>query len=128
MSGVYYKDCFHRDVLLSWLEKSGKVYVKYRNKIDIDYLPALYVLTSDKELRDKCLRFIDHEGIDFPLMKKTIDFSSGYRVLVDLAHHLFNSGCDVSPMAIIRNLDGDNFEVAMQAICLRRHSVRLIDL
>ncbi|NSW92396.1 MAG: hypothetical protein HPY74_17315, partial [Firmicutes bacterium] len=90
--------------------------------------PALYIMSSDKELRDKCLRFVDDEGIDFPLMKKTADFSSGYKVLVNLAFHLYNSGCDVTPMAMIRTLDPENFEVAVQSICFRRYSVKLADL
>jgi hypothetical protein len=90
--------------------------------VDREYLAALYIICIDNELRGKCLKYIEWDmiGIDFASMLDEQDFSSGYEVLVKLASNLFNEYSKVTPMDIIRRLSGELFEIAMQAILLRK--------
>lgn len=125
---IFYKTKEHKEILISTLKNIKRVYPQYDNEVDLYYLPALYLLTSDEEIRKKSLPFVSDEGIDFEKIKKN-DFSSGYVTLVKLAYHLFNSANE-SPeiIELIGRLDKDNFELALQAIRLRRHSLCLHDL
>ncbi|MDK2919608.1 MAG: hypothetical protein PWQ37_2341 [Candidatus Petromonas sp.] len=125
---IFYKTKKHREILIKTLKNIKRVYPQYKNEVDLYYLPAIYLLTSDEEIRKKSLHYISDEGIDFQKIKSN-DFSSGYVILVQLAHHLFDSANE-SPeiMELISRLDKDNFELALQAIRLRRSSKYLEEL
>lgn len=78
-------------------------------------------------MRAKTLKHIDAEGIDFDGIRQQ-DFSSGYRILLDLAEELFNHGAKASISSIVDRLDEENFTVAIQAIKLKRESIKFTDL
>jgi hypothetical protein len=115
-----YKSPVHQETMIKYLKLLGKIYPD--GEVDREYLAALYIICSDDELRRKCLKYIDLEvmGINFPAMRRKEDFSSGYGVLVKLASNLFNEYSKVTPMDIIRHLSGEFFELAIQAILLRK--------
>lgn len=117
---ITYKNEIHRTTVLQYLKRLEKIYPT--GEADREYLSAFYIICSDDEFRRKCLQYVDWEirGIDFEEMLKEQDFSSGYNVLVRLAYNLFNEGCDVTPMELIRTLSGEYFDLAIQAIMLRK--------
>jgi hypothetical protein len=73
------------------------------------------------------MKYIDADGIDFLKIKK-VDMGSGHKLLIQLAGNLFNGCLKVTPADLINSLDDENFEIAMQAIRLRRSSIHLDDL
>lgn len=83
-------------------------------------MSALYIITSDDELRCKCLPFVDNEGIDFNEILEKQDFSGGYNPLIRLASNLFNENYGVTPMELITKTDDERFRIALEAIVLRR--------
>ena len=125
---IYYKDEDHRNKLKELLIKYKKVYAKYNNEVDQYYLPTFYILTSDPELRRKSYRYITDEGIKFNQMTDEQDFSSGPMELIRLAHQLFNNGDQADISRIISVLDEENFQVALQAIILKRSSYNYDEL
>lgn len=124
---LFFNDQIHKDELRELLVKYGRVNSK-THKVDRYYLSAFYILTSDSELRRKCLGFINEDGIDFEEMMKRNDFSSGYLVLIKLAFHLFNEEIAVTPIDIIDYLDRQCFIIAMNAILARRFLIKIEEL
>lgn len=122
---IYYTDAEHKQQLKSLIEKTNKTYQD--GIVDNYYLVAYYILTSSSELRKKALKFVNQDGIDFTEIRQQ-DFSSGYKILLDLAEELFNNGAKASISSIVDRLDEDNFNVAIQAIELKRESIKFTDL
>ncbi len=63
---------------------------------DPEYSSAFYVLTCSEEMREKALPYISSDGIDWESMREQNDFSTGYRLLVQLANNLFSYSGDVN--------------------------------
>lgn len=124
---LFFTDSTHKANLMEYLRKLGRINPQ-TNRLDTYYLSALYILTSDEEMRRKCLQFVNEDGIDFEVMIARNDFSSGYLVLVELASHLFNERITVTPMEMIDHLDETGFQIALNAILARRFPVRAGDL
>jgi len=117
----------HRQNVLNCLWKKNWIYPD--GKADNYYLSALYILFSTKnDLYKKTRRFIDGEGIDFEKMLSAQDFPSSEIKLIKLAANLFNGSMEVSPSELINTLDDENFELALQAIFLRRTGCHVRDL
>ena len=100
---IHYTDQIHKDTLLFQLKRLDKI--RPTGTIDREYLSALYIITSDDELRCKCLPFVDNEGIDFNEILEKQDFSGGYNPLIRLASNLFNENYGVTPMELITKTD-----------------------
>jgi hypothetical protein len=117
---VNYLNDLHKTTLIDCLKKLDKIYPS--GEVDREYLAALYIISATDEMRRKCLPYIDLEimGIDFPTMLEEQDFSSGYSALVRLASNLFNEYSKVTPMDLIRHLSGELFNLAIEAILLRK--------
>ena len=118
---IYYWDKLHRETIIQYLKRLDKIYPT--DEVDREYLAALYIIAADDEFRRKCLQYVSFgvdRGIDFDAMLKEQDFSSGYNALVRLASNLFNENNSVTPMDLIRTLSGRYFDLAMQAIYLRK--------
>lgn len=81
---------------------------------------AFYIMSLHKELFLKVGSYVDENGIDFENCLEEQEFSAGYRVLVRLAHNLFNGGssADLSPVDLMI-LDKENFLWALEAIRIR---------
>lgn len=122
---LYYVDQEHKKNLKSLIEKTNKIYSD--GIVDNYYLVAYYVLCSSAEMRAKALKYINQDGIDFDGIRQQ-DFSSGYKILLDLAEELFNHGANASVSNITDRLDEDNFNLAIQAIKLKRESIKFTDL
>ncbi len=116
---IHFYDEDHREKVLQWLQKENRI--SSDGRLDIYYLPALYILLSTKnELFKKTCRFIE-DGIDFQKMLSTQDFPSSENKLIRLAANLYNDSMDVSPSELIDTLDEENFLLAMQAVYLKRN-------
>lgn len=85
-----------------------------------EYKSAFYIMSLHKELFLKMGSYVDETGIDFEGCLEEQEFSAGYRVLVKLAHNLFDGGSDhdLSP-ADLMILDKENFLSALEAIKIR---------
>lgn len=121
---IFFTSAEHRTRWLSAILSLGRV---FGGKLDQEYGAALYVLTSSVATWEKAEPYIDREGIDFEGLLAEVDFSGGYRPLIRLAWHLFNSGAAISPLDLY-SLDESNFEVAMCAIRIRRVPLPIDDL
>lgn len=123
---IKFIDNEHKEAVLETLKKCGKIDEKY---VDSWWLPAVYILCCDQELRSKSLKYciIEETGnayIDFEIMIKEMDFSSGYYAMVKLAANLYNYAnfkCSVDEF--IYAVDTQLFEVGMTAITLRTYKV-----
>ena len=124
---TFFHDEAHRQNVLHCLRKKNRIYPD--GKADNYYLSALYILLSTKnDLYKKTRRFIDGEGIDFGKMLSTQDFPSSEKKLIKLAANLFNTSMEVSPSELINTLDDENFQMALQAIFLRRTGCHVREL
>lgn len=85
-----------------------------------EYQSAFYIMSLHKELFLKVGSYVDPETIDFERCLEEQEFSAGFRVLVRLAHNLFNDGseADISPVDLVI-LDKENFLAALEAIRIR---------
>lgn len=125
MGQVFYMDSEHRKLLIDLLHTYHKIYSS--SDVDSYYLSAFYLITSSHELRSKCIKYVDSDGIDFTKIRK-VDMGSGHKVLVKLASNIFNNNTKVTPWEMLNSLDDDNFRVAMQAIMFRRQRIYLKNL
>lgn len=76
-----------------------------RPELDSSYQAALYLLSTDTELTNAAVRYMDNDGIDFVGIKKaTQGFDEHTQQLIDVAHNLFswNSACAVMPFDLSR--------------------------
>lgn len=76
-----------------------------RPELDASYQAALYLLSTDTELTNTAVRYVDNDGIDFSSLKKaTQGFDEHTQQLIDVAHNLFswNSACAVTPFDLSR--------------------------
>ncbi len=112
---MFFKSPAHRARFLSAIRQSDKI---DHGKIDPEYGAALYILTADSATFEKAKPYISRDGILFAKMLRQTDFSSGHRVLVQLAGNLFNGQTKVSPVDFTI-LDIDNFNVMQEALRTR---------
>lgn len=126
-NNVLYENSDHRKRVLELLKKYNKIYAKYDNEVDLEYYPAYYLLSLDM-LKDKTIKYIDEDGIDFDQMLHNEDFSTSQELIIKLAQHLFNRGTDVSIVDLLGSLDENHYEIVLQAIKLRRKSLFLEEI
>jgi len=93
---------------------------KQPETLNHEYESAFFIMSIHKELFLKVGSYVDETGIDFERCLEEQEFSAGFRVLVMLAHNLFNDGSDkeLSP-ADLMILDKSNFLAALEAIRIR---------
>ena len=127
-SKIFYSHGKHKEEVRAKLKELNKIYQKNGNEIDLYYLPVFYLFYGTEDLKRKCIRYVKSDSIDFQKMYEEVDFSSGEKILVNLAHNLFNNGVSVALLDIIATLDDENFKMALQAIILRRHSLHEYEL
>lgn len=119
-----FKSAGHKTRFVGAMLQIGKV---DSGKFDPEYAAALYVLTADLSTWNKAQEYMSHNGIDFEALLKEVDWSGGYRVLIQWAANLFNeyaAHCD--PVELMR-LDESNFQVAITALHIRRYSLHVDD-
>ncbi len=121
---IFYTSPEHKQRWLSAILGIGKV---YDGKLDPEYASALYILTSSAGTWQKAQSYVDRDGIDFEAMLREVDFSGGYGVLIHLAGNLFNGQTACSPVELMR-LDDRNFEIAVNALQIRRISLPIDEL
>lgn len=114
---MYFIDENHEEVFRHLFQRLGKAQ-------DKEYLTAFYVLSADGELRRKGATCIRRDGIDWESIFQQ-DWSSGYRLLLELAQSLFQSSGQVNLAYGLHTWDDERFKVAMQAIALRRNGFDL---
>lgn len=120
MADIFFKSPEHQQRLLAAMQQLGKVWENGR--LDPEYASALYILSADTATWNQAQAYVRRSGIDFEAMLAEIDFSSGYAVLINLAWNLFNDGQKLNVLDFLR-LDEGNFNVALSALQLRRHSM-----
>jgi hypothetical protein len=116
MTDFFYTSRDHKKRWLTAILTTGKV---VDGKLDPEYASALYILTSGTGIWYKAKAYVDRDGIDFEALLQEEDFSSGQRVMMQLAWNLFNSGTMLSPVELT-HIDSENFTVAMNAFQIRR--------
>ena len=88
---------------------------------DIEWTALFWILAGNFDLFGKSKSiydFKDHSIIPEVLESDKVDFCSSSRALIQLAFNLFNSfPADV--MGTFRNLDDENYELALEAIKIR---------
>ena len=105
-------------------ENSFKAIVQQFGKSkDREYLAAYYVLVADDELCSKAAQHINRDGINWSAIWGQ-DWSSGYRLLLELTESLFKSAGEVRLAYSLRIWDDDLYDLAMQAIYIRRRGLR----
>jgi len=98
-----------------------------RPELDASYQAALYLLSTDTELTNAAVRYMDNDGIDFVGIKKaTQGFDEHTQQLIDMAHNLFswNSACTVTPFDLSR-LGYPMMEQACKAIYISTGQVKV---
>lgn len=123
-ANIFFTSADHKARFLVAMRAIGKLYV---GKLDPEYAAAIYVLTSSAGNWNKAQSYVDHEGIDFEALLAEVDYSGSYRVLIQLAWNLFNSGTALSPVELV-HLDTTNFTIALTALQIRRASLPLSEL
>lgn len=90
-----------------------------------EYLSVVFLMAADQEFYDRVAPYFDGiNGLfEFSKMFEEKDFSSGYYVLAKLAVNLFNDGEKVTPLDLISTLDSNLFQLAINAIYVRRQGV-----
>lgn len=122
--GIFFKSDEHKMRFLATMQAIGKV---YKGKLDQEYSSALFILTASRATWEKAQSYVNRDGIDIETMLKEVDFSGGYSVLIKLAGNLFNNEQHLDPLELLR-LDDSNFDLALDAIRLRRHSMHVGEL
>jgi hypothetical protein len=94
-------------------------------RFDEKYLSVCFLMAGSPELFRKMNPYFD--GVEGSLksdkMFEEQDFSSSFGILAKLAVHLFNSNEKVSPLDLVEYLDKENFQLAINAIILRRYGI-----
>lgn len=104
-------------------EKTFSLLVSQKSKKkDSEYATAFYVLTADAELRKKGMKYITSDGINWEGIWEN-DWSSGYRVILQLAESLFKSSGRVDLVYGLGTWGEELYQVAMQAIQIRRKGI-----
>ncbi len=121
---IIFKSPEHRTRFLKSMHHLGKIETGW---FDPEYGAALYILTAHTSLWQKAQHYISPYGIDIESMLRKVDFSSGYRYLVELAGNLFNGTIQSSPVDWVTLTDEENFKVAISALFLRRERAHIND-
>lgn len=115
MNRPFFLDDEHEEIFYRLVSKKFK-------ENDKEYSAAFYVLTADHELRKKGMFHIKPDGIDWEGIWDN-DWSSGYRVLLQLAESLFKSSGRVDLVYGLGTWGDELYRVAMQAIEIRRAGI-----
>lgn len=93
---------------------------KHPENLEPEYASSFYIMSLNKELFLKVGQYVDESDIYFDQCLEEQEFSAGYRVMVKLAHNLFDSGsaADISPVDLMI-LDKENFLWALEALRIR---------
>ena len=84
----------------------------------------LYLISGNEELKQKVEPYFNGNSgmFDTEKMFEEQDFSAGLSILAKLAVNLFNANEKINPLQLMI-LDDENFELAMNAIILRRQGI-----
>lgn len=106
-----------------FLQLKDSLAEEFRNRKE--YLSVIFLLAGNKELCEKIFPYFDEkEGIfNYNEMFNQEKFSNSYYTLAKLAIHLFNNEKEITPLELISNLDQSKYELAMNAIYVRRQGV-----
>lgn len=112
----------HQSRFVAAMQHIGKI---YEGKYDPEYAAALYILCADSDTWQQVKRYVSRYGIDFETLLEEADyFSHGYEVLITFACNLFNGNMRLDPLELL-HLDSRNFHLALQALYVRRHGLRV---
>jgi len=89
---------------------------------DKEYSSAFYILTADEELRRKGMKYITTDGIRWDGIWDE-DWSSGYRVLLQLGESLFKSSGRADIVYGLGIWGDELYRIAMEAIRIRRSGI-----
>lgn len=89
-----------------------------------EFLSVLYLISGNEELKQKIEPYFNGSSgmFDTEKMFEEQDFSAGLSILAKLAVNLFNANEKINPLQLMI-LDDENFELAMNAIILRRQGI-----
>jgi hypothetical protein len=118
MANFYFTSPAHRARFLTTMREIHKI---DQSRLDSEYASAVYVLTSSAGTWEKARPYVSGGGIEFEGLLAEVDWSSGYRALLQLAANLFNENNPCSPVDLML-LDDRNFAIAMTAFQIRRHA------
>ncbi|MCY7780157.1 DUF6075 family protein [Bacillus haynesii] len=89
-----------------------------------EFLSVLYLISGNEELKQKVEPYFNGNSgmFDTEKMFEEQDFSAELSILAKLAVNLFNANEKINPLQLMI-LDDKNFELAMNAIILRRQGI-----
>ena len=103
-------------------EEFLRMYQRLAKAQENEYLAAFYVLTADEEMRRKGAQLVGRDGIAWESIFYQ-DWSSGYKLLLELAQSLFQSSGQINLAYGLCTWDEIRFNVALQAIQIRRNGL-----
>ena len=110
---MWFADEDHKNLFYSFREKVSGSFEMY----DRYYDSALYVLSFLESQDSKGLdRYINRLSINFPKIRKEVDFSTGQLALVNLAANCFNSNNKADVSDVFDCLSGNYKIMALEAI------------
>lgn len=111
---MFWSDKKHRELFMEALQLKDKCR-------DNGYAAAIYILTSDEELRRKSNEGVFKDsGIKFEYIHKHNDFSGGYYIALNFAESLFNGNISVDLSDLCR-VDEALYKTILQAIDIKYH-------
>lgn len=114
----------------NFTEEHYEAYREVMNKLDAaqqknkEYQALAYVITSKPEFVKKAAPYMGTYGFKSIDCLENNDFSSGDHKLLKLGMNLYNNHEMSSPVDLITSLDDESFQVAMNAIYIRKYGVR----
>lgn len=122
---IFFRGPEHKKRLAEAIERLEKV--ERDGKADPWYAAALYVLSADLYTWNSVQPYISRRGIRFDEILSDLHFSSGETTLIEVAANLFRDDGQID-LSRFTNLDENNFKLVIDAIKIRRYSLRIDDL
>ncbi|MDP4084745.1 MAG: DUF6075 family protein [Bacillota bacterium] len=129
----YEKEEHMNSMKISFLSNEHeKLFYKMRQQIKNEsyrkgkeYLSVVFLIAGNDELNQKVSPYFDTTVgmFDSEAMFKNESFSHGLSVLARLAVNLFNDNEKVTPLELIGVLDDEKFNLALNAIILRKNGI-----
>lgn len=89
-----------------------------------EYQALVYIVTSKPEFLKKAAPYVGEHGFSADRCLTNNDFSLGDFEFLKLAMNLYNNIESTSPLDLITSLDDESFQLAMNAIYIRKYGVR----
>ena len=119
MNRMYFVDNGHKKAFTNMVSRYG---IRWDKEYSSDS-SCYYLLAADEELRRKAARYIEQDSIDWEGIWQQ-DWSKSYRFVLQLAESFFKKSGSIELVHGLETWGDELFQVAMQAICIRRQGIK----